>query len=193
LANLDIRPAPIGDVDADSFTPGASGVWVDFNFGVGALTRGSAAPDLITIGSTSIETLGFDGVNTLEEVSAVAEMNHNWREGTIIKPHVHWLPSTNDTGNVHWQLEYVIIQDDAVAGAGRTIEVIQAAAETAWTQQFASFPDIVTTGLAIGAQIFFRLFRDPTDEDTYGADAAVATFGLHVQVDTLGSRQVGVK
>lgn len=178
---------------ATAFVPGSSGVWIDFNFGVGALTRGSAAPDLITIGSTGIETLGFDGVNTTEEVSAVAELNHNWREGTILKPHVHWLATTNDAGNVHWQLEYVIVQDGDVVGAGDTIEVTQAASGVAWTQQFASFPDIVATGYTIGAQIFFRLFRDPTDADTYGHDAAIATFGLHVQLDTMGSRQVGTK
>jgi hypothetical protein len=168
-------------------------MWLDFNFGVNSLTRGSAAPNLIDLAGTDIETLGFDGGVTTEEVSIVLELNHNWAEGTLIKPHVHWYPTTTDAGNVNWQMEYVFVASDAVVGASTTINVIQAAGGVAWTERFASFADIVTTGLLIGTQMHVRLFRDPTDSDTYGADAALATFGLHVLIDSLGSREVTAK
>jgi hypothetical protein len=167
--------------------------WIDFNFGVNSLTRGAAAPDLIDVAATNIETLGFDGVNTTEEVSIVLELNHNWAEGTVIKPHVHWYPTTTDQGNVNWQLEYVLVADEGVVSASTTINVIQAAGGVAWVPRFASFADIVTTGYTIGTQLHARLFRDPTDSDTYGADAALATFGLHVLLDTIGSREVASK
>lgn len=179
--------------NALSFVPGGPATWIDFNFGVGALGRGASAPDLITLGSTDIQVLAFDGVNTMEQVSVDLELNHNWKEGTILKPHVHWMPTTTGAGNVNWQLEYVIVQDEAVVGASTTINVIVATPGVAWQQEFAAFPDIDASAFTIGAQAFFRLFRDPTDNDTYGTDAAIATFGVHVQVDTLGSRQVGTK
>lgn len=173
---------------------GDARAWIDFNFGVGALTRGGSAPDLINVSGTSIQTLGFNGVNTLEQVSAVLEMNHNWAEGTLLRPHVHWLPTTANAGNVVWQLEYAIVQDGDTVPASTTITVTQAASGVAWQQQFATFPTIDATGFTIGAQAFFRLFRDPTiGADTYGFDAAIATFGIHVLLDTLGSRGIGTK
>ena len=168
-------------------------MWLDFNFGVNSLTRGAGAPDLINVAGTDIETLGFDGINTTEEVSIVLEMNHNWAEETLIKPHVHWYPTTTDQGNVNWQLEYVFVAMGAVVGASTTINIIQAAAGVAWTHQLAAFADIDATGLLIGTQLHVRLFRDPTDSDTYAADAALATFGLHVLIDSLGSREVFAK
>lgn len=183
-----------GLVDADKLRVGGDGVWVDFNFGVNSLSRGSAAPDLINLSATNIETLSFDGVNTLEQVSVVLEMNHNWKEGTIIKPHLHWYPVNGNVGNVKWLLEYSWVAWDSIVPASTTISVIQAAGGIAWHVRFASFPDIDGTGMIIGSQLHMRLYRNPTDgDDTYGSDAALATFGIHVEVDTLGSRQVGVK
>jgi hypothetical protein len=191
-------PSSFGDATFESpngflvFENDARG-WMDYNFGIGAVRRGQQAPDLINLGATNIEVLGFDGVNTVESVDASIEMNHNWAEATTLYPHIHWLPSTAAAGNVNWQLEYVLLQDGGVVGASTTINVIQSTAEVAWTQQFANFPTISTVGFTIGAQLFFRLFRDPTDNDTYGADAALATFGIHVLIDTIGSRQIGTK
>ena len=43
------------------------------------------------------------------------------------------------------------------------------------------------TGITIGDQVAFRLYRDPT-QDTYQDDAVVLTFGLHYQKNSLGSR-----
>lgn len=197
-------PACFGDLPNGNYTcfdtngwlqsRGDGRSWVDFNFGVGALNRGAAAPDLISLGATNIETLGFNGVNTLEQVSAVVEMNHNWAESTIIKPHVHWYPTTNGAGNVMWQLEYAVVGAGDTVPASTTITVTQAAGGVAWASFFAAFPDIDLAGFTIGAQMHLRLFRDPTiGADTYGADAALATFGLHVLVDSFGSRLPATK
>jgi hypothetical protein len=197
-------PLRIGDVANGNYSEfeadgtlefvGDATVWIDYNFGVGALNRGAAAPDLINLSATSIETLGFDGVNTLEQVSTVLELNHNWREGSTIYPHVHWYPVNGNAGNVKWNMEYVIVARDGVVPASTTIVVVQAAGGVAWTERFASFPTIDASGFTIGAQMHIRLFRDPNDgDDTYGSDAALATFGLHVELDTVGSRQIASK
>lgn len=45
------------------------------------------------------------------------------------------------------------------------------------------------TGYEIGSQFNARLYRVPTGVDTYADDAAVMTVGLHVLVDTFGSRE----
>jgi hypothetical protein len=185
-----------GLVDADQMRVGGDGVYVDFNFGVN--TRpGSAAPDRVDLNATDIEVLVFDGVNTTEELSASFELDHNWKEGTTIYPHVHWFPTTTAAGTVVWQMELVFVNRTATGAIGAsssTIRVEQAAGGVAWGAQFANFPEVDMTGFLIGTQVFVRFFRDPTDgNDDYGADAGIATFGFHVQVDTLGSRQVAAK
>lgn len=182
-------------IDADGlFLFGGARQWVDFNFGVGALNRGAAAPDLINLSASSIQVLGFDGVNTLEQVSVTMELDHMWVEGTAIYPHVHWLASTAGAGNVKWQLEYTLIGVGEVVPASTTITVVQAAPGVAWQHRFAGLAAIPTTGLTIGAQVAARLFRDPTDgDDSFGADAALLTFGFHVLVNSLGSRAIAAK
>lgn len=197
--------ATFGDVDAGDYTEfecpdgfmaayGDARAYIDYNFGIGALARGAAAPDLINLSATSIQTLGFNGVNTLEQVSTVLELNHDWAEGTTIMPHIHWYPTTAGAGNVLWQMEYVIVPRYSLVPGSTTITVVQAAGGIAWTERFASLPNILTPGITIGAQMHIRLFRDPTaGADTYGSDAALATFGLHVLINTLGSREVILK
>jgi hypothetical protein len=166
--------------------------WIDYNFPVSSLGRGASPPDFIQLSSTGIYVAGFDGVNTVEQVFGSIEMNHNWAEGTVIKPHVHWLPSSAAAGNVKWYLTYTLTQDGDVEPSSTTISVTTATNSTAWENLRSDFPDIVTTGKVIGAQFSFRFYRDP-DDDTYAADAAAKTIGLHVQVNSLGSRQVGIK
>lgn len=201
---IEIARVRAGDVDAGDYTQiddeglflfGDARQWVDFNFGVGALGRGASAPDLINLGGTNIEVLGFNGINTTEEVSVLLEMDHMWAQGTAIYPHVHWMASTAAAGNVKWQIEYVVVEMiDGDLPAATTIAIVQAAPGVAWRTAFQEFAPIVMTGFTMGSQVVARLFRDPTDgQDTYGADAALLSFGFHVLVNSLGSRERLVK
>ena len=173
---------------------GSARAWIDFNFGVNALTRGAAAPDLITVPGTGIQTIGFNGVNTLEQVSVGMELNHNWAEGTLLYPHVHWAPTTTAAGDVVWYLEIGYTHAGVFVDLG-TLSVTQAAGGVAWSEQYVAFPAISTPGLTIGTQIAARFYRDPTiGADDYGADAALTfSFGFHVLIDTLGSRLQATK
>lgn len=169
-------------------------VWKDINIGGVNLTLSAAnRPDQVTIDTTSIITYAFDGAALTEEVSGAFELQHDYKEGTDIIPHVHWYPTTAGAGNVKWQLEYWIRINDTVKLTG-TITITDAASGTAWTEERADFPAITGTTLLINAQIHFRLFRNPTDAaDTYAADAAIGTIGIHYEINTMGSRQTLVK
>ena len=51
-----------------------------------------------------------------------------------------------------------------------------------------------TTGFSLGGKIGFNLRRSPAGvNDTYGADALFEQIAMHVEIDTLGSRQRYVK
>jgi hypothetical protein len=175
----------------------SAALWKDENFDLANLTGGGSLPDPATLPGTSIIALAFDGSNTAEQVFGCKELNHDYKEGTVIKPHVHWYPSTNvATGNVKWQLEY-FAQNSEVSGvtASGIISAISTASGGAYTMRYAFFPDINFGPLAkIGTQVHFRFFRNPSDaQDTYGADAVTATFGWHYQTDMRGSIQVASK
>jgi hypothetical protein len=171
-------------------------VYRDWNFNVSMLGRTNGTrPDLINLSSSNIEVAAFAG-NALEEVSGVIELNHEWAEGTDITPHIHWYPTTTDTGDVVWKMEYEIVGLDETAGAGTVITApATAAGGTAWVQKLTNWAVISGTSLNIGDQLHFRLYRDPVGEagDTYGADAAAATLGFHYQLNTMGSRLISTK
>lgn len=169
--------------------------WVDFNFSAISLGAGASAPDPVQVKGGTIYTRAFDGNVTAEQLFGCLELNHDWAEGTIIKPHVHWMPTTTNTGNVKWRLTYTITHD-SVTTAEQTVVIVAAAGGTAWKEIRSDFPDIAMTGYGIGTQFMYRLWRDPANvdgEDTYPNDAAAQTFGLHVLIDTLGSSQVSEK
>lgn len=172
---------------------GSARPYRDFNFGYGSLGTGATAPDPIALNASTIRIYGFDGNVTTEQVFASLELDHDWAEGTILYPHVHWCPSSNNAGTVQWSIDYIICSDDTVAGAAVTTTVTQTSPGVAWTQKRADFsPTIATTGLKIGTQLSIRLYRNPGN-DSYPDDAGLITFGLHVILNTLGSSQLGTK
>ena len=61
-----------------------------------------------------------------------------------------------------------------------------------WESFKNDFNTIDGTGITIGDQVAFRLYRDPT-QDTYPDYDAVLTFGIHYQKNSLSSRLVTTK
>jgi len=164
------------------------GSYNDINVGAIALGKSVSAPGSAVISSTTIEVAVFDGAGTTEQLYGNFEILHGYKEGTSLEPHVHWMPTTANVGNVVWQFEYVITNSAwSAISTSTTLAVSSSATGVAWKEIFASFPDISGTGVTIGNQLAFRFFRVPTGVDNYADDAAVLTIGLHYQQDSLGS------
>lgn len=166
-------------------------VWNDLNLPGYTLGKGASAPDLVQfLAAGSINAYAFDGTVTAEQLYGSFELLHGWKQGTNIEVHLHWSPTTTNTGNVKWQLEYTWQNLDGTFGASTTIAVTTAAGGTAWSHNISKFADISGSGLRIGSAFVFRLFRDPTDaSDTYAFDAALINVGIHYQIDTIGSKE----
>lgn len=171
---------------------GDATVWLDKNFSGASLDIGNSAPDLIQVAGGTMRRRAFDGVNTVEQLFGDIEIPHGWQPGSVYA-HVHWQPVNGNVGSVKWQVTYVYAADDEVDSAEATTSLIQAAPGLAWQHTFAALPVIdLGTDRPIGTQLGFRLFRDPTDgDDDYGSDAMLITFGVHVEMRRLGSRQIG--
>jgi len=158
---------------------------------------GSTAPTLATF-VTDIQQYTFDATNDF--VIGATEITHKWKEGTIIKPHMHWATNGLEltAKGVQWQLKYTIGDYTEAFGAQVTTvidETIPAstADRTHFTSVFGSTID--GTNIKIGAYICWRLERVATAHAN--GEPAVDPFGLavgfHAEQDTIGSRQEFIK
>lgn len=170
-------------------------VWKDENFSGFSAGAVANAPDNIAWDGGTIETKGFDGVATLEQLYANKELQHDYLEGSDLVFHIHWAPTTAGAGNVKWNIDYTIERDVTGTIAAGSLSVVDAASGTAWQPERVNIGTVNGANVLIADQIGIRLYRDPTDvQDTYGADAALAfTFGYHYELDTVGSRQITTK
>lgn len=171
-------------------------VWDDINFGAGqAQQPASGTPTTVTFtdnlgADTDIATKGFA---VGEKLSWITEYLHDCKEDADFYFHVHFQVDAAPTGTdyVKWQVDFTITSDGATC-APVTISVVEVAVDTQHEQVRANFP--VTSGVfTIGDQVKVTLRRIASAGDAYAGDAKVCTFGLHVQKDTMGSRQIGVK
>lgn len=170
-------------------------VWNDINFEGASLGTGASAPDLVSIlGSGSILARAFDGNVTLEQMYGGGEILHDYREGTDLHMHVHWMPTTTNTGNVEWHMEYSWANVNDVMPAPSTISSVLATTGSAWKSYVQNIGIASGTGKKIGSHVAFRLYRNPAStNDTYPDDAVLLSVGIHHEVDSLGSREITAK
>jgi len=126
------------------------------------------------------------------------QMPHGWKQGTAIKPHVHWTTGrggdTTDPGNnrVEWNLEYTWVNvGDAFAAP---ITITSSAVAGPNTGSIAVREHVITplgsiaaSGLELSSMLVCRLFRSGTD--SFGGDAGLLEIDFHYQVDSDGSNQ----
>jgi hypothetical protein len=185
------------EVEADGTVVfnGDAVVFNDINIPGNSLGIGPSAPAVVAIAGSGILAYAFIGTGVLEdELHGSMEILHDYKEGSDIVSHVHWMPSTADVGNVKWQMEYIWVNRGGTAGASTTIDVTTAAGGTAWVGHISSFPAVSGAGMEMGSRFMFRILRDPADvADTYGFDAVLLDIGVHYERDTVGSRTVAAK
>jgi hypothetical protein len=206
MSGATIRSIPPGGANKQRVKIDATGalVWVD-NFddewddiiipATSVLTTGPTPPDMEVFGPTgNIRLPAFAGSGpTTEQAFGSFEIPHSWREGTIVRPHIHWAPRTANAGNVLWQMQ-VSIADASKEFPAEQLLTATCAAGVQWKHFINEFDPLVMTGLHIGAIIAFRIFRNPgAVADTYADDAFLLSLGVHFQMDRAGSTGVFVK
>jgi hypothetical protein len=171
-------------------------VYNDANAASLVLVTGGTLPGVVEIlnnvgGATGIYTRGFA---VGEQGSGSIEIPHDYKEGTNLVFHLHWMGQDAPTGtdNVKWQVTYTITREEVTTPA-----VITDSSETAFDTQYEwKFTDVETitgTNLKIGDQVNFTISRIASVGDAYAGEALVATIGFHYQCDTLGSRLISTK
>lgn len=134
-----------------------------------------------------------------EIVFFTLQMPHNYKEGTDISIHPHFVPEDNTGGNVYWLLTYSWANIDAIFPTETTVYIAAACGTTTDAHRVAYFADIDgdPDGVKklISSMLICKLQRRSSDPlDTYnGKSVYLLEVDVHYQVDSLGSSTALVK
>jgi hypothetical protein len=175
-------------LDAYTHAPRTDGAWDDLRFPAQAIGSGATAPAWDTTYGGQKFSATLDN-----EVQGVAQMPHAWRQGTNIRPHIHWQPSTGTAlGAVAtvWEFCYVWRNNGEAQGARtcHTVTVTPTASST-MVLMITSFPELDGTGKNISSIIDFTLKRLAASSaaDNMGTTANLKEFDIHYLTDSFGS------
>lgn len=172
---------------------GTATVWEDANVSALAARVGGTAPTFAAA-INGIYGLRFDDGATAPEIHGSIEIPHSYKEGTDLVFHIHWSPTTTNTGNCRWGIEYSCANAGSAFPTSTTAYAVQAGSGTVNQNQLLDIVTISGTGRKISDIIAFRLFRDaPNAADTFTGNAFLWQIGIHFEKDTVGSRQITTK
>ena len=140
--------------------------------------------------------------NVAETVSFNHQLKHAWKEGSIIKPHIHWVQQ-HATEMPNWLLGYKVLPKSATfAGletdfSNHTLLIPDNHVFTYTSgvlEQITGFPDLDAAALTISDNIHWCLWRDTANLSGLfaGADPSariehVREFDVHCLFDSNGS------
>lgn len=186
------------EADGTVVFSGAATVWDDIQFPVGSGKVPAAGfPTWGTITAPQ-EGYSFDVGDSIQ--LETQEPPHGYKEGSTLYPHIHWKLNGAAGGTarkIQWRLDYEWWNaNSATSTAGNVvIEVTTGAADVDKQNYITSFPTISGAGMTVGAQIMMRLSRiakSAGGSDPVG-DPWPTQVGIHVELDTVGSRTVTAK
>lgn len=130
-----------------------------------------------------------------ESVHFLAQIPHSYKEGTDLRPHIHWIPDSTDTGDVFWSFEYSRSNIDGVFGDTITDEIVVPADGVQFKHQIAGLTPIDGTGVIISQMFICRLTRRSTTQakDTFTGNACFLEFDFHFQRNSHGSNELFLK
>jgi len=171
---------------------GDAEVWDDIIISASNLRPGNTPP-IYAAFQGGIYGARFDA-GVADEVYGSFEIPHDYREGGDLYVHAHWSPTTTNTGNIVWGIEF------SVANSGETFLANDTKTGTpvptpgiVGQHVFSNVYIIPGTLLKIGAIVAFRFFRQNGGTDTFTGNAFLHSIGVHYQIDTIGSRQIATK
>jgi hypothetical protein len=131
----------------------------------------------------------------MNEIWLNFHVDHDYCPGSVMYPHVHFLPSDNNAGVVRWGIEYMVAKghgQQAFPGSTTTVYLDVPVAANSLRNHIISETSLVdaipATNLEPDAVILCRYFRDAAHgNDTYGAKVWGIYGDLHYLSDRLST------
>ncbi|MCK9421422.1 MAG: hypothetical protein M0Q38_02380 [Bacteroidales bacterium] len=125
------------------------------------------------------------------------QIQHSWKQGSPITPHIHISPSNGNSGNTVWHIEY------CWANVNKTFRSITNILDATipinandHQNLILSFGNIAPTegddpnaNDLISSILMCKIYRDNTGLDTYASKIFLLSFDVHYEKDTEGSRE----
>lgn len=132
--------------------------------------------------------------NNADEVFFTVQMSHEYKQGTDLKPHVHWTPRNRGVAEnghtVAWKLDYSIADVNENFIASATIDLTDTCDGVNEKHLVSPSGTITGTNLLISHMIIGRLYRDNGDTwatNTANNRPALLEIDFHFEIDTVGS------
>jgi hypothetical protein len=180
-------------------------VWDDVRCPAGSAGPAATNPPFVKFldngaGSVGVFAFEFADPGVEDDLLWDVQYPHGLKVGTalvpsIVYPHIHWSPSTAAAGNVGWGIELT------EANIGETFPlttlpapVADATAGIAFHHQLTSFAPVTKVDRYISCMMKARTYRtDAGGIDTYAATIFVHEFDVHIEIDTIASKERFVK
>lgn len=133
----------------------------------------------------------FPQNNPAEITYTIMQFPHKYKEGSNIKPHVHWRQSA--ATDVTWKFDYRWYNNgDAIPATWTTLSTSTGVFPytSGNLAQISSFPEIDGTGKKLSSIFEVKFYRD---DNTTTGDVLGKEFDIHFQLDQNGSRQEFIK
>lgn len=167
--------------------------WDDLKAPATSLKAGNVSPTT----NTTFGWLEF-AHNSDEFVFSILQLPHKWKEGSTLKPHLHWMKTTAAEGLVEWQLEYRWSAITEVLDADWTTLASSTPATADDNLQYqhiiTPFGEINAEGKTLSDMLICKITRLGTSYSGAGAThytaaAALIEFDIHYEIDSLGSEE----
>lgn len=178
---------------------GSATTWDDLRFPSQGINPPGAASDPSTETATGLKLFRSGQTNIL---AGVAQMPHEWVEGSVVIPHVHWQKTVAGAGNVLWRFEYDNVVNPGEVSLLTYANVLNTSTpvggtpddNTANRNLISSFGNLDMTDKRISSCILWKLSRIGGDvTDDYGSNARLVEFDIHYEIDGFGSNFEFVK
>jgi len=152
------------------------------------IDKGSNAAQIGSLtGISGPEIWFFRDGSGVDAMSFTLQLPHNWKDGTTIYPHIHWVPRSSASGNMRWNLDYSWANIDGTFSAATTSSVIVNGPFTAnkhlLTDLTSGNVGIDATGKTYSSVLICRIWRDSgAGTDTYAGDAGGLSMDFHISI-----------
>lgn len=161
---------------------------------------GSSDPTLTTWTVDGVTYRVYIFRNT-DEAFFTVQMPHTYKEGTNLRPHVHWTNRDRGAdeggGYVKWNLDYSIANVNGQFDASNTVAMSGVASSTNDYHHVArSDVEIDGSNLKVSFMMKGRIYRTTGDDwvgNANGTSPAMLEVDFHFQTDSDGSRQEYIK
>jgi hypothetical protein len=134
----------------------------------------------------NIKAYNFSASSMQELFMQPLHVDHDYKPGSLMYPHIHWSPDDTNTGVVRWGIEYSIAMGHGQQAfpSPTTLYLEQAGSGTAYMHQIIEDTAGINLNVEPDSLVIMRVFRDAAHaNDTYTGVAWGHMLDMHYQSD----------